>query len=175
MRSAWSFPVLMISGTPVLTATLGEAYAGFTVSASGGTPPYTYPLVGDWPDGISVNPSTGAVSGTPTEMGSFTGLSVRVTDDIGNTADLPSFTLGVSTAGNVVAYANFQLPSATGNFSISTTDLGGRTPKMAIFCLSNAEVSETGHSVINERLPHLRRDRWHKPMGRDVLRGERVK
>lgn len=86
---------LEISGTPVLTATEGQAYAGFTVSASGGTPPYAYSLVGTWPSGISINSSTGAVSGTPTESGSFTGLSVRVTDDASDTDDLPTFTLDV--------------------------------------------------------------------------------
>ncbi|ANK84456.1 MULTISPECIES: hypothetical protein [unclassified Rhizobium] len=60
-------------------------------------------------------------------------------------------TLSYSNASDaVVAYANFQLPSATGNFQITTGELGGRTPKMAVFCLSNAEVSETGHGASGE-------------------------
>src|SRR5690606_5981122 len=70
----------IISGTPVLTATQNSAYAGFTVSATGGATPYVYALVGTWPTGITVNSSSGAVSGTPTEDGSFAGLSVKVTD-----------------------------------------------------------------------------------------------
>ncbi|MEY9829821.1 hypothetical protein ABIA25_001636 [Sinorhizobium fredii] len=89
---------LQISGTPVTTATEDEAYAGFTVSASGGTPPYSYSLVGDWPAGISINASSGSISGTPTEAGNFAGLSVRVTDDEAATDDLSSFTLEVEAA-----------------------------------------------------------------------------
>lgn len=84
-----------LDGTPVLTATENSAYAGFTVSARGGSTPYTYALVGTWPAGISINASTGAVSGTPTEAGTFVGLSVSVTDDDDDVAQLPSFTLVV--------------------------------------------------------------------------------
>lgn len=91
-------PALAIAGTPVTTAAEGVAYVGFTVSASGGSAPYAYSLVGTWPAGITVDSSTGDVSGTPTESGSFTGLSVRVTDAASNTADLDSFTLTIAAA-----------------------------------------------------------------------------
>lgn len=50
---------------------------------------------------------------------------------------------GGSGAAAAVAYANFALPSSTGNFTISASDLGGLTPKMVVFALSNAEASET--------------------------------
>jgi len=85
-----------ISGDPVLTAAVEEAYEGFTVSASGGSEPYTFALVGTWPDGITINSSTGVVSGTPTEDGTFADLSVKVTDDAAEEAMLPSFTLTVA-------------------------------------------------------------------------------
>lgn len=91
---------LSISGTPVLTATEGVAYAGFTATADGGDPPYTFSLVGTWPTGISINSSTGEVSGTPTEDGTFASLSVRVTDSSSGTRDLPTFTLEVDAAGD---------------------------------------------------------------------------
>ncbi|WP_454917440.1 Ig domain-containing protein [Xanthobacter sediminis] len=90
---------LSISGTPVLTATEDAAYAGFTVSASGGTEPYTFVLVGTWPAGISINATTGAVSGTPTASGSFANLSVSVSDANSNSDQLATFTLVVAAAG----------------------------------------------------------------------------
>ena len=88
-----------ITGTPVTTATESSAYDGFTVTAAGGTTPYVYSLVGTWPTGITVNSSTGAVSGTPTEDGTFADLSVKVTDDEGETAQLDTFTLTVAASG----------------------------------------------------------------------------
>ena len=55
--------------------------------------------------------------------------------------------LGVT---GVVKFANFALPSATGNFTIGTSELGGLTPKGVILFLSNNETSESGHSTNNE-------------------------
>lgn len=87
-----------ISGTPVLTATQNSAYTGFTCTTKGGAAPLVYALVGTWPAGISINTSTGAVTGTPTEAGSFTGLSVKVTDADSEEDQLPTFTLVVAAA-----------------------------------------------------------------------------
>lgn len=50
------------------TATTGQPYAA-AVAATGGTPPYTWFLLGSPPAGLDINPSTGVVSGTPTEPG----------------------------------------------------------------------------------------------------------
>ncbi len=87
---------LSIGGTPVTSATQNSAYAGFTATGSGGVLPYTYSLVGSWPTGISINSSSGVVSGTPTVSGTFASLSVRVTDGASHTADLATFTLTVA-------------------------------------------------------------------------------
>lgn len=88
---------LSISGTPATTATQGSAYGGFTVSAAGGTAPYSYSVyAGALPSGISLNASSGAVSGTPTALGTFSGIIIRATDVQGRTANLASFTITVS-------------------------------------------------------------------------------
>lgn len=93
---------LEISGTPVLTTEEDTAYAGFTVSATGGTAPYTYSIqTGSLPTGITLNSSTGAVSGTPTTPGTSSGIVIRVTDDLGATDDLASFNLEVTVAGGL--------------------------------------------------------------------------
>lgn len=90
---------LAIAGVPVTSATEDSAYAGFAATAAGGTLPYTYSLVGSWPAGLSINSSSGAVSGTPTLAGTYASLSVRVTDGVSATADLPTFTIAVSVSG----------------------------------------------------------------------------
>lgn len=88
-----------IVGTPVLEATENAAYDGFTVTGSGGTAPLVYALVGTWPTGIAINSGTGAVTGTPTQDGSFASLSVKVTDANSHVAQLPTFTLVVEADG----------------------------------------------------------------------------
>ena len=85
-----------IYGKPVLEAEENVDYAGFTVTATGGVTPYTFALVGAWPSGITINASTGAVSGKPTEDGTFDNLSVKVTDADSEVAQLPTFTLTVA-------------------------------------------------------------------------------
>ncbi len=87
---------LSLSGSPVLTAAKNLPYDGFTVTATGGSKPYTYALVGTWPTGITINASTGAVSGTPTQNGTFAGLSVKVTDHSHKDFQLDAFSLVVA-------------------------------------------------------------------------------
>lgn len=72
-----------IDQTSVPAATVGSAYST-TLSATGGTAPYSFALVsGALPAGI-VFSSGGAFSGTPTQAGSFA-VTVRVTDSNGVT------------------------------------------------------------------------------------------
>jgi hypothetical protein len=68
---------------PIPDATLGVAYS-FFLTASGGTPPYIYSVwTGSLPAGISLNPSTGEVSGTPTATVSFQSVTFQVADIFG--------------------------------------------------------------------------------------------
>jgi len=52
------------------------------MTPSGGTAPYTFSVVGTLPAGLTLNTSTGAVTGTPTAAGNF---SIKVTDANGST------------------------------------------------------------------------------------------
>jgi hypothetical protein len=54
------------------------AYSGFTFSASGGSPPYTWAPGGTLPPGLTLG-TDGTLSGTPTQIGTFS-FSVTPTD-----------------------------------------------------------------------------------------------
>jgi hypothetical protein len=55
-----------------------------SLTVSGGTAPYTYSIVaGGLPGGLSLNPATGAITGTPTNAGSFA-FTAQVKDNGGN-------------------------------------------------------------------------------------------
>ncbi len=63
---------------PVNSASVGVAYNSIIVG-TGGTPPYIYSIVGTLPAGLSLNPTTGAVTGTPTTAGP-TNFTAKSTD-----------------------------------------------------------------------------------------------
>lgn len=67
--------------------TVGAAYA-HTFPASGGTVPYTFSITaGALPPGLSLNASTGEVTGTPTVEGTFN-FTVQVEDSVAATASV---------------------------------------------------------------------------------------
>lgn len=88
---------LIISGTPITSSSVNQSYAGFTVSVKGGNKPYTYSIqTGTLPIGITINSSTGAVTGTPSLIALATGIVIRVTDFDGRTSDLASFNINIT-------------------------------------------------------------------------------
>ncbi|MBW8355015.1 MAG: autotransporter domain-containing protein [Pseudomonas sp.] len=72
-------PTLAITPTTLPDGTQGAAYSQ-TLSATGGTAPYTYAIsAGSLPAGLSLNTSTGVISGTPSASGT-NNLTVTATD-----------------------------------------------------------------------------------------------
>ena len=101
---------LSISTQSLPVGTVGSSYSG-TVSATGGTPPYTFAVSGTLPNGLSFNSSTGVISGTPTAEGVY-GFSVSVTD-IARTSQSQNFSISVSSKGSTsFRIANVSLPNA---------------------------------------------------------------
>lgn len=82
-----------------LSGTRGFAYS-LAISATGGGNSKTYSLFSGSPDlsaiGLSLNTSTGAITGTPSASGAAT-IVVRVTDNFSQTADTSPFTITIGT------------------------------------------------------------------------------
>ncbi|HTJ13201.1 MAG TPA: putative Ig domain-containing protein [Dinghuibacter sp.] len=119
-----------ITLTPTLpAAAVGVAYSQ-TVTATGGTSPYTYAVTsGSLPAGLTLA-SDGTLSGTPTAGGSFN-FTITATDastGSGPYTGSQSYTLTVNAASIVVAPAT--LPAATVGvaYSQSISATGGTSP-----------------------------------------------
>jgi hypothetical protein len=95
---------------PSTAATLGVPYSSL-VTASGGVPPYTFTEAAPLPAGLTLNPKTGAITGTPQgPVGTLT-FKVAVTDSLlGNNnstaADCPITVVGASCSGTIDGPAN---------------------------------------------------------------------
>ncbi|SKB07238.1 Putative Ig domain-containing protein [Prosthecobacter debontii] len=126
-------PTVTPSGSPT-AATVGSAYS-FTLSATGGTSPYTWAVAsGSLPAGLTLS-SAGVISGTPTTPNtSGVSLTVRATDALGCSGTL-TISIVVQPNTDFGDYTSF--PSAS---SVVTTNL-------RIGALVDAEVSATTNST----------------------------
>jgi FG-GAP-like repeat/Putative Ig domain len=134
----------------------GTAYSQ-TVSESGGTPPFVWSIgYGALPNGLSLAASTGTISGTPAEGGTWY-FWVQLTDGAGATAAQPFLSIEVMPnipAGNPVPFLNQPLvPDAiapggpkftlsvngTGFLSTSTVDFNGTA--LATTFVSNKQLT----------------------------------
>ncbi len=97
-------PVITVNPATLPNGTVGTLYDQ-TVSGSGGAAPYTFALTnGSLPTGLTLNPSTGQISGTPTAAGTFN-FDITATDANGCTGvssysitmDCPTITVNPAT------------------------------------------------------------------------------
>ncbi len=99
-------PPLKITTTSLPSATVNTAYST-TLTGTGGTPPYTWAWSGQLPAGLSLAPSTGVISGTATDTGTFS-LTVQLSDSaaVSTTASLSLTVAAASTSGYTRFYSD---------------------------------------------------------------------
>ena len=179
----WNFaiPILLFAillqgcssapGVGPVTITIGSLPNGrvsasysATLTVSGGNGPYTWAIAnGALPAGLTLNPTTGVISGTPTQTTSMDLLTIRVSDSSGvPQSAVATLTLTVVAAANItitpsslpngqvgVAYSS-QTLTATGGAAPYTWALtSGTLPAGITFNASTATISGTPTAVAN--------------------------
>ncbi len=123
-----SSPVVTAPGittTTLANGTVGTAYSQ-TLSATGGTTPYTWTIAsGTLPAGLTLSAS-GVISGTPTTSGAVS-FTVKVTDSTSATAT-QLLTVTVSNAAMSVTTATLANGTVGATYSQTLSATGGATP-----------------------------------------------
>jgi len=126
------FTITIAAGLTITTApslpngTIGQAYT-LTLQAAGGTSPYAWQVTtGALPGGLTLGPSSGAITGTPTSNGTFN-FTVQVTDSTNVMATKP-FTLIVASGLNITNAPTLPSGVVGGSYSQSLNATGGTSP-----------------------------------------------
>jgi uncharacterized protein YhjY with autotransporter beta-barrel domain len=117
---------LAINPATLPNGTQNVAYSQ-TVTASGGTGPYTYSIsAGALPAGLSLNSSTGTISGTPTGSGA-SNFTVRALDSLGNTGSR-AYGINIGTASLAINPATLPATIVGRAYSQTIVASGGTAP-----------------------------------------------
>jgi len=128
-------PTFSIAPATAVTGTVGSAYSQ-TLTASGGVGPYAAwtVIAGALPAGLTLNASSGVISGTPTTAnGGGTSLTVRVTDSRGCQA---TGVIALKTCP-VVTVTPASLPTSTSGSSYSQVISGSGGTGPYVFAVSS--------------------------------------
>jgi hypothetical protein len=131
---------------------VGVPYSSALV-ATGGTAPYTFAIVSGMPGGLSLNTSSGLITGTPTAAGSFS-LTAKVTDAKGvvatatggcpiAVATTPTLACVAQTTGQVGVAYNAALVRSGGSAPYTFSIVGGSLPAGLALDPSSGAISGT--------------------------------
>jgi hypothetical protein len=125
-------PKLQIISTEIPPAVIGQPYRGLILT-TGGTPPLTWSVSsGSLPAGLSLDPETGVVSGTPSHEGTSK-FTVQVVDSSSPTPQTQTAKLKLAVeAAPKLAVATQSLAEATAgsSYSANLVATGGTSPYM---------------------------------------------
>ncbi len=131
---------------PASTGTVGTAYNSF-LQAIGGVPAYTFSITsGALPNGLTLNPLTGAITGTPTTAGPFN-FTGQVVDSIGGVA-------GTATASCLITISNIPPPppptgACANSAGAVVFPLGNIAPPENSFLVRYVSNLDRGDSFVN--------------------------
>ncbi len=144
-------PTILLPATPLAGGTLGAAYSAAITPASGGIAPYSYAVTaGALPGGLNLNAATGAVTGTPSALGTFN-FSITATDSSTGTGPYTAtqsysiVVIDVPPVANAVASTVAYNAAAT---PVTLNITGGTAASVAVATpASNGTAIATGTSI----------------------------
>jgi uncharacterized protein (TIGR03437 family) len=134
-------PALAISNTSLPGGTTGASYAQ-VITASGGTPPYTFSIA-NAPPGLSIDPKSGLLTGTPTTAGPFS--PVVMVKDFASQGVFPG--TASKTFSLTIASSTPEVTAAPESLSF-TGAAGGDSPPAQVIVALPAGVSTAGFQVV---------------------------
>jgi hypothetical protein len=156
------FPAPLTIATQALpTGVIGSQYTAF-LGASGGKAPYNWALIaGRLPSGVTLNPTTGVISGIPSTAGTFS-CTFQVADMQGvytsRTFTVPIANIKITDARTGYAYY-YKMSAAGGTAPYSWSVTGGELPPGWSFASSgviSGFPSKAGSYTFNARVTDSR-------------------
>ena len=132
-----------------LTGTYNSAYS-LAVSSAGGAGSNVFTVsTGTLPTGVTINSSTGTISGTPSTAGNYA-IRVTVTDSASSTAITSSFTIAIAKINQTITFNSLtDKVLGSGTFTLSATSSSSLTVAFTSATTSICTVSGTTVTLVS--------------------------